>query len=59
MTLIEIFESKAKLCESIAKDTALAAIMGKADDRPENEQNARDWMMQAKIWEQADRKSVV
>ncbi len=49
----ERFEQNIKTAESIAKDNALAAVIGPAIERPQKEAEVRLWLREAHVWKDA------
>lgn len=52
--IIAELQRRAKVCETVAEDVAQEALTGASCDREQHTQEARDWVIRAKVWQEAE-----
>lgn len=53
-TLIETFQSRAKVCATAAEDATQEALTGDACNKAAKTQDAREWLIRSKVWLEAE-----
>ena len=52
--IIEAMQQRAKTCETASKDATEESLTGEASLREKNEHDASEWMVKAKVWQEAE-----
>ena len=52
--IIEEMQRQAKVCETVAQDKTQEALTGASADNEKNTLEAKEWMLKAKVWLEAE-----
>ncbi len=52
--ILEEMQRHAKVCETVANDSNEQALTGESCEKERHAQDAKDWMMKAKVWLEAE-----
>ena len=52
--IIQAMQQHAKTCETAAQDSTQESLTGESHEKDKNVQDAKEWMMKAQVWLEAE-----